>query len=126
MYFLNFLSITILFGGRSSHPFVCVFSDDTSARSKVVNYLNSGHIIREESLQQASVPCERLKSEMYDEEFYCVETTGAKVTLSSSVSLIYFYCSRLPSDRYMFAILFIRLSFWLKRLTNAYYCFFFL
>ncbi|KAK1273867.1 hypothetical protein QJS04_geneDACA021904 [Acorus gramineus] len=29
---------------------------------------------------------------------YRVESTGATVTLSSSVQLIYFYCSRLPSD----------------------------
>lgn len=77
-----------------------VRSDDSSARMKVINYLKSGHIMREESLQQALLPCKPLRSEMYDEEFYCVETTGAKVTLSSSVSLIYFYCSRLPSDRY--------------------------
>lgn len=85
---------------EGSEYLLIIRSGDSSTLSKVANYLNSGYIMREESLQQASLPCKPLKSEIYEEEFYCVETTGAKVTLSSSVSLIYFYCSRLPSDGY--------------------------
>lgn len=53
--------------------------------------------MRNESLCHASLPCLPFRSD-YDEESYCVESTGAVVTLSSSVGLIYFYCSRLPSD----------------------------
>lgn len=88
-------------------PNFCISSGDSCTLSKVANYLKSGYIMREESLQQASLPCKPHRSEIYEEEFYCVETTGAKVTLSSSVSLIYFYCSRLPSDGYMTRMLII-------------------
>lgn len=55
--------------------------------------------MRKESLRHASLPCEPLNGNLYDEECYQVAGTGAIVTLSSSVGLIYFYCSRLPSDR---------------------------
>lgn len=51
-----------------------------------------------ESLSHASIPCGPLDDRFYSEEIYCVESTGAIVTLSSSVELLYFYCSRLPSD----------------------------
>ncbi|KAK1270501.1 hypothetical protein QJS04_geneDACA021030 [Acorus gramineus] len=54
--------------------------------------------MRKESLGQASLPCAPLDNQMSDEEYYCVVSTGAIVILSSSVPLIYFYCSRLPSD----------------------------
>lgn len=54
--------------------------------------------MRMESLRLASIDCMPLESNMDDEVYYQVESTGAIVTLSSSVSLIYFYCSRLPSD----------------------------
>ncbi|PSS04962.1 Endoribonuclease [Actinidia chinensis var. chinensis] len=75
-------------------------SEDTSTLNRVKNYLASGDVMREESLRHASLPCEPLDSELYNEVFYRVESTGAVVTLSSSVALIYFYCSRLPSDGY--------------------------
>ncbi|KAK1273870.1 hypothetical protein QJS04_geneDACA021907 [Acorus gramineus] len=73
---------------------------DSTALSRVMNYLASGDIMREESLRQASLPCAPIGNRMSNEEFYRVESTGATVTLSSSVQLIYFYCSRLPSDGY--------------------------
>ncbi|MQL91413.1 hypothetical protein Taro_024009 [Colocasia esculenta] len=76
------------------------FSEDSSTLARVRNYLHSGDIMREESLRQASFPCAPLNTQMSGEEFYRVETTGAIVTLCSSISLIYFYCSRLPSDGY--------------------------
>lgn len=53
--------------------------------------------MRKESLGHASVPCAPLDA-LPNKEFYSVASTGAIVTRSSSVSLIYFYCSRLPSD----------------------------
>ncbi|KAK1401517.1 hypothetical protein POM88_001122 [Heracleum sosnowskyi] len=68
------------------------------ARERVDNYLASGQVMRQESLRHAAVPCQPLDTEIYNEEFYRVDSTGAIVTLSSSVSLIYFYCSHLPSD----------------------------
>lgn len=57
--------------------------------------------MRQESLRNASIPCSPLDDELHNEPCYKVETTGAVVTLSSSVSLLYFYCSRLPSDGFV-------------------------
>ena len=37
--------------------------------------------MREESLRHASLPCEPVDSELYNEVFYLVESTGAVVTL---------------------------------------------
>lgn len=85
---------------KGSEYLLIVRSGDSSSLSKVDKYIKSAGIMREESLLHASRPCKPLESEMYSEEFYCVESTGAIVNLSSSVSLIYFYCSRLPSDGY--------------------------
>ncbi|MCD7462891.1 Dicer-like protein 2 [Datura stramonium] len=56
--------------------------------------------MRQESLRHASIPCLPLDDEFYDEPCYKVESTGEVFTLSSSVSLLYFYCSRLPLDGY--------------------------
>ncbi|KAJ0973480.1 hypothetical protein J5N97_021439 [Dioscorea zingiberensis] len=75
-------------------------SDDLCALSKIKNYLDSGDVMRKESQLIAFHPCQPLDNGMCDEEYYRVDSTGAIVTLSSSVSLIYFYCSHLPSDRY--------------------------
>ncbi|XP_047327651.1 endoribonuclease Dicer homolog 2 [Impatiens glandulifera] len=72
---------------------------DKSSHTRMENYLKSGEVMREESILHASVPCGPLKSQ--DEPvMYRVESTGAIVTLTSSVVLLYFYCSRLPSDGY--------------------------
>ncbi|KAM3691337.1 hypothetical protein ACB098_08G007900 [Castanea mollissima] len=75
-------------------------SGDGATESRLKKYLASGDIMRKESLLHASLPCSPLKCDLNDEEFYCVQSTGAVVTLTSSVELIYFYCSRLPSDCY--------------------------
>lgn len=72
-------------------------SGDSNTLSRLKNYLSSGDKMRKEALQHASVPCLPLNG-ISDEDFFCVESTGAIVTLSSSVSLIHFYCARLPSD----------------------------
>ncbi|XP_073037868.1 endoribonuclease Dicer homolog 2-like [Primulina eburnea] len=76
-----------------------VESGNVSALAQVKKYLASGTIIRSECLSHSDLPCEPL-GEKYSEPCYKVESTGAIVTLSSSVSLLYFYCSRLPSDGY--------------------------
>ncbi|XP_058102614.1 endoribonuclease Dicer homolog 2 [Magnolia sinica] len=85
---------------QGSDYLLLIRSGDSSTLSRVKNYLTSGDIMHEESIRQASIPCLPLETEMCNEDFYCVNTTGAIVTLSSSVALIYFYCSRLPSDQY--------------------------
>ncbi|XP_059442582.1 endoribonuclease Dicer homolog 2-like isoform X2 [Corylus avellana] len=75
-------------------------SEDSATRSRLEKYLACGDIMRKASLRHASLPCSPLQVDLNDEEVYYVESTGASVTLASSVSLIYFYCSRLPSDCY--------------------------
>ncbi|XP_078169744.1 endoribonuclease Dicer homolog 3a-like isoform X2 [Carex rostrata] len=35
-----------------------------------------------------------------EEKEYCIESTGAKVTISSSISIIYRYCEKLPRDKF--------------------------
>lgn len=67
--------------------------------SEVMNNIRSGDIMREESLRQSFCPIPPLlENDKYDEDFFRVGSTGAVVSLSSSVALIYFYCSKLPSD----------------------------
>ncbi|KAK1272022.1 hypothetical protein QJS04_geneDACA021027 [Acorus gramineus] len=70
---------------QGSDYILIVKSGDSSTLSRVMNYLASGDIMRKESLGQASLPCAPLDNQMSDEECYCVESTGAIVTLSSSV-----------------------------------------
>ncbi|XP_065874496.1 endoribonuclease Dicer homolog 2-like isoform X2 [Euphorbia lathyris] len=85
---------------KNSDYLLMVKNGDSSTYSKLENFLASGEIMRKESLRYASVPCLPPKCEMADDEYYCVESTNAMATLASSVRLIYFYCSRLPSDGY--------------------------
>lgn len=54
--------------------------------------------MRKESLLHSSLPCTSLEIDLQDDDFYRVESTGASLTLGSSIQLMYFYCSRLPSD----------------------------
>ncbi|PON59109.1 Endoribonuclease Dicer-like [Parasponia andersonii] len=75
-------------------------SGDLSTKSRLEKYLASGEIMRRESLLHASDPCISRESDLQEGDLYRVESTGATVTLSSSIGLIYFYCSRLPSDGY--------------------------
>ncbi|KAJ7978287.1 Endoribonuclease Dicer-like [Quillaja saponaria] len=85
---------------QNSDYILMVKSGDSSTHSRLKKYLASGDIMRKESLRHSSLPCASLETDLYHEESYCVESTGAIATLSSSISLIYFYCSRLPSDCY--------------------------
>ncbi|XP_071713455.1 endoribonuclease Dicer homolog 2-like [Rutidosis leptorrhynchoides] len=73
---------------------------DDATLSKVENYLMSGKIMRDESLSHAFEPCEPLNSEIRNQVVYHVESTGATLSLSASLSMVYLYCSRLPSDGY--------------------------
>nr|XP_043616152.1 endoribonuclease Dicer homolog 2-like [Erigeron canadensis] len=85
----------------SNSEFVLLIkSGDTETLEKANNYLLSGKLMRDQSLNHASEPCEPLDSEMLDEDVYCVESTGATLSLSSSIGMVNFYCSRLPSDGY--------------------------
>ncbi|WOK91952.1 endoribonuclease [Canna indica] len=85
---------------KGSDYLLIIRRDDSAALSKVVSFLESGDLMRQESNKRASQPCKSPKNIMLQDEFYRVESTGAMVTLNSSVALIYFYCSKLPSDEY--------------------------
>ncbi|XP_074263161.1 endoribonuclease Dicer homolog 2-like [Silene latifolia] len=85
---------------QNSDFLLMVKRGDAAELSRVQNYLSSGEIMRKEALSHASLPCQPVEFDEFDEIFYRVPSTGAIVTLNSSVSLIYFYCSRLPSDGY--------------------------
>uniref|UniRef100_A0A803L442 Uncharacterized protein n=1 Tax=Chenopodium quinoa TaxID=63459 RepID=A0A803L442_CHEQI len=85
---------------QNSDFLLMVKSGDQDELSRMKNYLSSGDVMRKESLSHASLPCQPVEFDEFDGISYRVPSTGAVVTLSSSVSLIYFYCSRLPSDGY--------------------------
>lgn len=84
---------------QNSDYLMMVESGDLLTQSRLMKYLSGGKRMREESLDHSLVPCPPLPDDS-DEPLFRVESTGATVTLSSSVSLIYHYCSRLPSDEY--------------------------
>ncbi|KAF0920587.1 hypothetical protein E2562_035731 [Oryza meyeriana var. granulata] len=73
---------------------------DAEAHTKAKKFLASGQIMREESLRLGSISCQPLENTLCEESYYLVKSTGAIVTLNSSVQLIYFFCSKLPSDEY--------------------------
>lgn len=75
-----------------------IYSGDQSTISESENFIASGEIMRKESLSHASVPCSPPKYEFDEDEYYRVESTGALVTIATSITLLHFYCSRLPSD----------------------------
>ncbi|KAL0744505.1 hypothetical protein Bca4012_086018 [Brassica carinata] len=84
---------------RNSDYLMMVESGDLPTKSRLMTYISGGKRMREDSLRYSHVPCQPLPKDSSG-DFYAVNSTGAIVTLSSSVSLIYFYCSRLPSDEY--------------------------
>ena len=49
-------------------------------------------------MRHSSLPCESPESDEFNEHAYRVASTEAVVNLSSSITLIYLYCSRLPAD----------------------------
>ncbi|KAM0928777.1 hypothetical protein ACQ4PT_001981 [Festuca glaucescens] len=85
---------------QNSDYVLLVRRGDAEALSKTEKFLASGQIMREESLRLASTMCQPLENTLCEEDHYCVESTGAIVTMNSSVPLIYFFCSKLPFDEY--------------------------
>ncbi|WJX27542.1 hypothetical protein P8452_16351 [Trifolium repens] len=85
---------------QNSDYILMVKSGDSVTHSRLEKYLSGEAMMKKESLHYSSLPCERLASDQFNEQTYRVASTGAVVNLSSSISLIYLYCSRLPSDGY--------------------------
>ncbi|KOM37874.1 hypothetical protein LR48_Vigan03g125600 [Vigna angularis] len=85
---------------KNSDYILMVERGDSATRSRLEKYLASVDIMRKESLRHSSLPCDSFEADEFDKEAYHVASTGAIANLSSSISLIYFYCSRLPADGY--------------------------
>ncbi|KAL9315523.1 hypothetical protein ACSQ67_016524 [Phaseolus vulgaris] len=83
---------------KNSDYILMVKSGDSVTCSRVEKYLASAAIMRKESLRHSSLPCDPFEGDDFDKEAYHVASTGAIANLSSSISLIYLYCSRLPAD----------------------------
>ncbi|KAE9594842.1 putative ribonuclease III post-transcriptional gene silencing PAZ-Argonaute family [Lupinus albus] len=83
---------------QNSDYLLMIKSGDSVTHTRLEKYVASGDIMRKESLRQSAIPCDSF--EQLPEEVYRVESTGAIVNLSSSITLIYLYCSWLPSDGY--------------------------
>ncbi|TKY72393.1 Endoribonuclease Dicer-like 2 [Spatholobus suberectus] len=85
---------------QNSDYILMVKSGDSVTCSRLEKYLASADIMRKESLRHSSLPCDAFEGDEFDEEVYRVASTGAIANLSSSIGLIYLYCSRLPADGY--------------------------
>ncbi|XP_061339730.1 endoribonuclease Dicer homolog 2-like isoform X2 [Gastrolobium bilobum] len=85
---------------QNSDYILMVKSGDSVTRSRLEKFLASGDIMRKESLHHSSLPGDPFESDEFNEEAYRVPSTGAIANLSSSIGLIYLYCSRLPADGY--------------------------
>nr|GEY35432.1 endoribonuclease Dicer homolog 2-like [Tanacetum cinerariifolium] len=95
------LSSTVCSFIQSREFLLLIRSGDVETQDKVNNYLISGQIMRDESLSHAAEPCEPPNSAIFNQPVYRVESTGASLSLSSSISMVYFYRSRLPSDGFV-------------------------
>uniref|UniRef100_A0A0E0GQ45 Uncharacterized protein n=1 Tax=Oryza nivara TaxID=4536 RepID=A0A0E0GQ45_ORYNI len=76
------------------------YRGDVEAQTNAEKFLASVQIMREESLRLGSISCQPLENTLCKDTYYRVESTRAIVTLNSSVPLIHFFCSKLPSDEY--------------------------
>ncbi|KAK7263739.1 hypothetical protein RJT34_31335 [Clitoria ternatea] len=85
---------------KSSDYILMVKSGDSATCSRLQRYLASGAIMRRESLHRSSEPCNPFENDQLHEETYRVSSTGAIANLSSSITLLHLYCSRLPADGY--------------------------
>ncbi|KAK7331288.1 hypothetical protein VNO77_25509 [Canavalia gladiata] len=85
---------------QNSDYILMVESADSVTHSRLEKYLASGDFMRKESLRHSSIPCDPLESDLFYEEAYRVASTEAIANLSSSITLINLYCSRLPADGY--------------------------
>ncbi|XP_022635484.1 endoribonuclease Dicer homolog 2 isoform X2 [Vigna radiata var. radiata] len=85
---------------KNSDYILMVERGDSATRSRLEKYLASVDIMRKESLRHSSLPCDPFEGDDFDKEAYHVASTGAVANLSSSISLVYLYCSRLPADGY--------------------------
>ena len=105
---LGLINLRIFFPPKmiqSNSTFDIVYRGNLSHATFLRNARNSEETLRKEAIERTDLShlkdTSRLISvDMVPGTVYQVESTGAIVSLNSSVGLIHFYCSQLPSDRY--------------------------
>ncbi|XP_075650109.1 endoribonuclease Dicer homolog 1-like [Castanea sativa] len=95
--------------GRARKPgsdyILMVSRGNLSHEAFLRNARNSEEILRKEAIERTDLSHIKDISRLISVDsspgtIYQVESTGAVVSLNSSVGLVHFYCSQLPSDRY--------------------------
>lgn len=74
------------------------------------NAKNSEETLRKEAIERTDLGEKRESAilasiDVGEGEIYQVPATGAVVSMNSAVGLVHFYCSQLPSDRYLLSLL---------------------
>lgn len=93
------------------------------AQTNAEKFLASVQIMREESLRLGSISCQPLENTLCKDTYYRVESTRAIVTLNSSVPLIHFFCSKLPSDELVFCFTLNSFVYFILRRIICHNCF---
>lgn len=83
-----------------------IFRGNLSHAAFLRNARNSEETLRKEAIERTDLSHLKDISRFISMDatpgtVYQVESTGAIVSLNSAVGLIHFYCSQLPSDRYI-------------------------
>ncbi|KAK8668205.1 hypothetical protein V6N13_105670 [Hibiscus sabdariffa] len=86
---------------ENSDYLLMVESGDSKTQSRLKEYLTSGDVMRRESLCHASDPCSPLSSDLYDEEFYQVTSTGALTYMMKSSTRYFKPIPRFVKDEQM-------------------------
>ena len=86
-----------------------VFRGNLSHEAFLRNARNSEETLRKEAVERTDLSHLKDTSRLITIDttpgtMYQVESTGAVVSLNSAVGLIHFYCSQLPSDRFIFSV----------------------
>lgn len=80
---------------------------NSEGHTNLLSFLRESEaLMREETLNRSFVIPGLTNSEEVESECYRVESTGAVADLTYSVSLVHYYCSQLPGDRYQFSLTF--------------------
>ncbi|KAH9328957.1 hypothetical protein KI387_001065, partial [Taxus chinensis] len=87
---------------QGSHYVLLIKRGDDNQEEQIVNFVGSEQIMRDVALSKTETlrPPDLHVNLMPSTGIYCVASTGAIVSLNSSVALIHYYCSQLPGDRY--------------------------
>ncbi|XP_020528007.1 endoribonuclease Dicer homolog 3a isoform X1 [Amborella trichopoda] len=85
-----------------SHYVLMLERDNIKDRDALFDLIRSVQSMRDTTLSRDSAidNCIPIVSHLDEAYFYSVPSTGATVTLDSSINLLYKYCDKLPGDKY--------------------------